>query len=269
MTLMSSSSENLKRTAQEQFDRQAAHYDTQWNSWSAHTLRWMVERAECAPADIVLDIATGTGFTALEFAGLVKSVTAVDVSSGMLDQARRRAEDMGVRNVDFAVAPAEKLPFGDESFDIVTCRIAAHHFLNVADFVAESARVLRPGGRFLLVDTTVPDDDSRASAWQNAVEAARDPSHVENLSPLSWRRLVDSAGLTVVEATDAGEGIDVPLDDWIAKAGCSPEQAAEVRRRFAEAPGRAREAFRIRTAPDGAIVFTWRRLLLKAIRYNK
>jgi len=256
----------MNRSAKEQFDRQAAHYNTQWNSWSAQTLNWMVEKANCRASDVVLDVATGTGFTAMAFAIHVASVTGIDVSPGMLNEARRRAQDLGVRNVVFEEAPAEKLPFGDASFDIVTCRIAAHHFINVACFVAECARVLRPGGRFLLVDTTVPDEDDAAAKWQNAVEALRDPSHVENISPSNWRRLVENAGLTVEEATDAGDGITIPLEDWIVKAGCTISQADEVRGMFAKAPASARKVFQIQNTPEGATIFTWRRLLLNAYR---
>lgn len=253
-----------KRSSKEQFDRQAAQYNTQWNSWSEQTLAWMIDNAHCAPGDRVLDVATGSGFTAVAFAPLAERVDAVDVSTGMLAEAQKRANEKGLDNVSFIEAPAEKLPFADRSFDIVVCRIAAHHFLSVADFVAEAARVLRPGGRFLLVDTAVPDDDQVAGAWQNEVEALRDTSHVKNLTPSQWASIVAAAGLVVEQASDAGDGIMIPLEDWIAKAGCAPEQASQVRQRFKDAPASARAAFRIVETPDQGTVFTWRRVLLKA-----
>ncbi len=76
----------------------------------------------------------------------------------------------------------------------MTCRIAPHHFLDIQKFLTETARVLKPGGRFVLVDTTVPDDSPEAAGWQNAVEAVRDPSHVRNYTPDEWRQMTEAAG---------------------------------------------------------------------------
>jgi len=254
------------RSAKEQFDRQAAHYDAQWNAWSEETLGWLLENAEPRPSDFVLDVATGTGFTALALAPRVQTVIGMDVSSGMLEQARRQAGERRIANAVFQEGAAESLLFADESFDIVTCRVAPHHFLDVQEFLAESARVLKSGGCLALVDTTVPDDSPEAAAWQNAVEAVRDPSHVRNHTPDEWRAMTKAAGLTVAECGSGGGGITIPLSSWITKAGCTPDQAAEVRRRFAEAPESARTAFQIVDAPDGETVFTWQRVALKAVK---
>ena len=74
------------RSAKEQFDKQATEYNAQWNTWSEETLNAMLAAAQPQPADTVLDVATGTGFTALAFAPLVSSVAGLDVSPGMLAQ---------------------------------------------------------------------------------------------------------------------------------------------------------------------------------------
>ena len=131
-------------------------------------------------------------------------------------------------------------------------------------FLREVARVLTPGGAFVLADTVVPDDLSDAAAWQNAVEVLRDPSHVRNYTPSQWRQMTEAAGLTVTECRTDGGGITIPLSDWITKAGCTPEQSAAVRQAFADAPGSARQAFQIITTAEGETVFTWQRVLLKA-----
>jgi len=252
------------RSAREQFDAQATYYDAQWNAWGEETIAWMLEAAEPRPTDAVLDVATGTGFTALAFAPAVRSVVGLDVSPGMLAGARKQAEQQDVANVTFQEGTAEALPFADAAFDIVTCRIAPHHFLDIQKFLREAARVLKPGGRLVLVDTTVPDDDAEAGGWQNGVEAVRDPSHVRNYPPGEWRAMTASAGLTVQAATSAGQGIRIPLSDWLVRAGCTLDQSAEVRRRFLSVPAGARRAFQIETQPDGETVFTWQRVLLKA-----
>jgi len=254
------------RSAKEQFDKQAAHYDAQWNTWSEETLGWLLERAEPRPSDFVLDVATGTGFTALAFAPRVQTVIGMDVSSGMLEQARRQAGEGRIANAVFQEGAAEFLPFAGGSFDIVTCRVAPHHFLDIRKFLAEAARVLKSGGRLALVDTTVPDDSPEAAEWQNEVEAVRDPSHVRNHTPEEWRAMTEATGLTVAECGSGGGGITIPLSDWIAKAGCTLGQAADVRRRFADAPESARTAFQIVDTPDGETVFTWQRVALKALK---
>ena len=253
------------RTSQEQFDRQAKHYDVQWNTWSEESLAWMLKQAEPTQSDVVLDVATGTGFTALGFAPHVASVIGLDVSTGMLAQARQRAQEQGLTNATFAEGNAEVLPFSEADFDLVTCRIAPHHFLSVATFVQEVARVLKPGGRFVLADTTVPDDAPEVDAWQNGVEALRDPSHVRNYTPREWRHFIEAAGLTV-ERTDTAGGIPITLNDWILKAGCTPEQAAVVRQSFAQAPPAAIQAFQIASLPDGDTRFVWQRVGIKARR---
>src|SRR5579871_4177265 len=221
-----------KRSAREQFDRQAGHYDTQWNAWSEETLEWLLANAQPEPEDQALDVATGTGFTALAFAPRVRAVTGVDVSPGMLAQARKRALEQGITNATFLEGPAEALPFPDRAFTLVTCRIAPHHFLSVPGFLRETARVLQPGGRFLMADTCVPDGDLEADAWQNAVETLRDPSHTRNYTPAQWREFIAAAGLKIEQLTSNGNGITMRLSEWMEKAGCAPAQAEAVRHTF-------------------------------------
>lgn len=253
-----------QRSAKEQFDRQAEHYNAQWNTWSEESLRWLLENAAPQPTDRVLDIATGTGFTALAFAPYVAEVIGLDVSTGMLEQARKHAAEQGVTNTDFQEGPAERLPFPDASFDLVICRIAPHHFLSITKFVHEVARVLKPGGRFLVADTSVPDNDPEADHWQNTVEAIRDPSHVRNYTPSEWQTFVADAGLTI-EATNDSGGIPITLNDWLLKAGCTPEQVDTVHLEFAAATPAIVETYQIRFLSND-IAFVWRRFAFKATK---
>ncbi len=253
-------------TAREQFDRQASHYNAQWNQWSERGLEWLLDHARAEPTHRLLDVATGTGFTALAFAPRVAEVVGLDVSEGMLAQARRQAQEAGVTNVRFELGAAEQLPFADASFDRVTCRVAAHHFESVPRFVGESFRVLRPGGMLLITDTSVPDGMPEADAWQNRVEWVRDRSHARNYSPAEWRVFVEAAGFTVEAVERCDESTPITLRDWMKKSGCAGEAARQVERMFAEAPADARREFAIHPLADGDIAFQWMRVVLAARR---
>ena len=251
-------------SAREQFDWQAEKYNTRWASWSDESLRRMVELSDPKPEWRVLDVATGTGFTALAFALLVREVVGADLSPGMLQQAGQRAAEAGIANASWVEAPAEALPFAEASFDLVTVRIAPHHFRDVRAFLRETRRVLLPGGVFVLADTTVPDGDARAADWQNAVERERDTSHGANLSPETWRALCTEAGFAVTDLDTTGGAITIPLSAWLETAGCTGERAARVRQLFADAPASARQQFAITTEASGEKYFSWQRVVLRA-----
>jgi SAM-dependent methyltransferase len=155
-------------------------------------------------ARTALDVATGGGHVArrLREAGL-EVVTS--------DPARGMGPDV--------IAPAEDLPFADDSFDVVTCRVAAHHFEDVAAAVAEMARVARD--RVLVVDNLFLSDAAEEA------ERLRDPSHVRNYGEAEWRGFLDGAGLRVEDARRFDKPIE--LEPWLERTGCGGEEAARVR----------------------------------------
>jgi ubiquinone/menaquinone biosynthesis C-methylase UbiE len=193
-----------KSLAQERFGAFAATYATSRPHAKGSSLARLVELAAPQSTWISLDIATGAGHVALAFAPHLAHVVASDLTPQMLGVARRLARERKILNMSFADVRAEALPFADATFDLVTCRIAPHHFDDVGQFVAESARVLRPGGVFGLVENISPDasmtegdaDELAAAADEyNAFEKLRDPSHVRCLTLTEWRELVAGAGL--------------------------------------------------------------------------
>ena len=252
------------RTSREQFDRQAPHYNGQWNAWNSESLAWLIEHSRCKGSDRWLDAATGSGFTAVAFAPLVARVIGLDVSAAMLKEAGARARAAALRNLIFTSAAAEALPFRPESFDGVVCRLAGHHFLSVPRFMAEACRVLRPGGRLLVADTAVPDDAPEVDAWHNQVEILRDGSHVRSYTLAEWRSFVAGAGFVLDESQEVSEPEPITLGDWLEKAGCRGERAAEVRRRFLQAPPEVVRAFSIAQDAGGDIRFQWFRIALSA-----
>jgi ubiquinone/menaquinone biosynthesis C-methylase UbiE len=194
-----------------------------------------------------IDIATGPGHTALAFAPKVKHVIASDVTPEMLQVARKLAEKRGLANVSFVEVPAEKLPFENGSFDLVTCRTAPHHFADVGAFVMEVARVLRPGGVFGLVDNISPDD-AKAAAPYNEFEKLRDPSHGRCLSEKEWLDLITRAGLAVRHREILSK--DIELEGWAGRMQASSDTKKKLGAILLGASGGLRDFLQPKVLPD-------------------
>jgi len=117
------------------------------------------------------------------------------------------------------VAPAEKLPFDDDRFDVVACRVAAHHFEDVRAAVREMARVSR--------DRVLVSDNLFVSEEAEEADRVRDPSHVRNYTEHEWRSFFADAGLEVEQAHAYVH--PVLLEPWLERAGCTGKDAERVR----------------------------------------
>lgn len=132
-----------------------------WSSGDYGKIAWitvplareLIEAVEPRPGARVLDVATGTGHVALEAARIACTVTGIDYVPELVEVARRRAEAEGLE-VDFQVADAENLPFGDDSFDVVASAIGVMFTADHDRAAAELVRVCRPGGRIGLASWT-------------------------------------------------------------------------------------------------------------------
>lgn len=208
----------------------------------------------------VLDVATGGGHTALAFAGLGARVVACDLTEPMLHAARDFARGQG-RDVQFVASDVEALPFATGGFPVVTCRIAAHHFANVAAAVREVARVLAAGGAFLVQDILGHDDPDLA-AFITEIERRRDPSHVRAYRAREWAAVLRGAGLTVIE--EATTTKIRPWGEWTGRMGMSPAALHDLEQLVRAAPEPWRAAFEFRLTPSGVESFTDRMILLRA-----
>jgi SAM-dependent methyltransferase len=179
----------------------------------------------------------------------------------MLEQAKKLAAEKGVK-IDFREHTAEKLPYPDNTFGLVTCRVAAHHFSSPEMFIRESARVMKTYGYLVLIDGTVPDDHVEAHEWMDTVERLRDPSHARFVSPNVWRKWCVNCGLTVTKSQV--ESFKMPDVKWYFNvANTPPQNRKKVLEMIAKAPGSVRELFKI-GQEDGKIIWYWRRLTLVA-----
>ncbi len=179
--------------ARQVFGARAGWYATSQVHKDPAALARLVAWASPAADARVLDVGAGAGHTAFAFAPHVAHVIATDPTRAMLEEALRIRGARGIPNVDVVLADAQDLPFRDGGFDLVTCRRAAHHVPDLARGLREMRRVLRPGGRLLIDDRSVPEDDL-ADALQNALDVLHDPSHVRERRPSEWRALLSDAG---------------------------------------------------------------------------
>lgn len=226
-----------KHLSRERFARHAAAYVTSESHARGADLSRLVELAAPEASWEVLDVATGGGHTAIALAPLVARVVALDLTPEMLTAAADHARGRGVTGIEFVVGDAESLPFPDASFDLVTCRIAAHHFPDVPRFLAEVARVLRPGGRLALQDQCVPAQPA-AGAFLNLFERVRDPSHACAYSQEAWHTMLARAGF-VVDAAEQHETRHL-VASWAARQECSPEVVVRLHELLDQAPDGAR-----------------------------
>jgi ubiquinone/menaquinone biosynthesis C-methylase UbiE len=181
--------------SQEQFGKTAAFYLTHRTHAQGKSLERMVELSQPKPDWRLLDVATGGGHVAYTFAPHVARVWATDITEEMLAQVRTETDKRNLPNIRVAFAKAEALPFEDGAFDCVTCRIAPHHFDSIPAFLAESHRVLKPGGTLLLVDNVVIA--GAVGDYINAFERFRDPSHLRAWTMAEWAAAITKAGFTI------------------------------------------------------------------------
>ena len=159
--------------------------------------------------ETALDVATGGGHVARRLREAGCDVVSVDPAPGMQPT---------------VVARAEHIPFADDSFDVVACRIAPHHFEDVRAAVREMARVSK--------DRVVVQDNLFLGDEVEEAEKLRDPTHVRCYSEDEWRTFFADAGLRVEDERLFERAVEV--EPWLARVETPEEDAARVRELLAD-----------------------------------
>jgi len=188
--------DELKAKVQAQFGAATDGYATSEIHAKGESLAILLELVQPQPGWQMLDVGTGAGHTALAFASHVAHVVATDLTEGMLAKAAELAASRGLTNLETRFADAEELPFEDNAFELLTCRLAFHHFPNARQAIGEFARVLKPGGVLGFTDNIVVPD-RQAAGYYNAYEKLRDPSHNWVYPLVRLQAMFEQAGLQV------------------------------------------------------------------------
>ena len=242
--------EQKKTQVQNYFSRTAESYVASFSHRSGDDMQRLIELGEWNPHLQALDIATGGGHTALAVAPLVAQVTVTDLTPRMLEKAQDFILAQGVTNAHFQVADAEQLPFSSESFDRVTCRIAPHHFPDISQFVQEVARVLKPGGIFLLIDC-MASSDQELDTFDNTIEKWRDPSHGRSCTAEEWQAFLKEAGLSIEHLEFFRKTHE--YDDWTARSQMPLDEKAWLSQYILDSNQRIQNYFEIVRKPDGQL----------------
>ena len=228
---------------QKQFGRTASAYVDSPNHAKGEDLDRIVALAAEHGGERVVDVGTGVGHTLRRVAPEFRSAVGVDATREMLEAGAGVLAAARVTNALLVQADATALPIPSRSVDVVTSRLAAHHFIDAAGAFREIARILRPGGLFVLVDNYAPDE-AELGRFINEVETLRDPSHVRNHTVAGWRELLERAGMRTTVDSDAAV-TKLTTENWLERAQTPPHRADEVRRRLRTAPPAAVETFQI------------------------
>jgi SAM-dependent methyltransferase len=227
------------------FDRRAEAFQTRPVQSDPALLAWLLEAADLLPASRVLDAGCGPGLVAEALLAAGHHVVGVDLSAGMIEQARNRCALFGNQVTFRQQSIADPLP--EDSFGAVLSRFVIHHVPDAAAFLRRQAKLVRPGGVVVACDHTT-DPDEAAAAWHHELECCRDRTHTRSLSPGQLLDTLAIAGLTNLRLVERPFTLD--FDEWF-DAGAPVVPKEQVRQRLLS--GQGNRSFRPEPLPDGRI----------------
>lgn len=178
------------------FGERASFYSTSPAHTDPQVLKRVVELSSPQSDWTALDVATGTGHTAFALAPFTSSIVGTDLTTEMLSEAKGLQASQAIPNVAFCASDVHHLPFADHSFDLISCRRAAHHFSRIVIALQEMHRVFRIGGRLVVDDRSVPEDDF-VDQCMNALDQLHGHSHVRQYRPSEWIQMLEAQGFEI------------------------------------------------------------------------
>ena len=239
--------------AKEQFNNQAKFYSSSKTFSTGESLDILSNLFNKKKFESGLDIGTGAGFAAFELSKSCEKVEATDISEGMINEAKKIMKERKINNLNFNICSAEELKYSDKEFDIVTCRTAAHHFLDVEKFCSEVHRVLKDEGEFIIVDT-ITSDQIKLNNWHQEVELIRDKSHIKNLSLIEWKSILKISKFSFLDIIQSR--VTMNLNDWMERSGTSDKDKKILKDKFQNSNEKIKRFFGIKIL-NNDISFYW------------
>ena len=239
--------------AKEQFNNQAKFYSSSKTFSAGESLDILSNLFNKKKFESGLDIGTGAGFAAFELSKSCEKVEATDISEGMINEANKIMKERKINNLNFNICSAEELKYSDKEFDIVTCRTAAHHFLDVEKFCSEVHRVLKDEGEFIIVDT-ITSDQIKLNNWHQEVELIRDKSHIKNLSLIEWKSILKISKFSFLDIIQSR--VTMNLNDWMERSGTSDKDKKILKDKFQNSNEKIKRFFGIKIL-NNDISFYW------------
>lgn len=207
------------------FGQRASEYRLSTTHGNPVDLERMINLIKPTSDDIALDVATGGGHTAISLAKYVNQVVAIDITPEMLAEAKVASSQEDISNIIFRAEDVHNLTIPDNQFGIVASRFAVHHFSDVQRALREMCRVLKPGGRFYILDCSVFDGEEPEKEI-NRIELLRDSSHQCSYSPRLWHQLLKELPLTIEHTSLIEEQYELP--QWFDRMGTDLKSREEI-----------------------------------------
>ena len=212
-------------TVRREFTKQAKNFEAYQTIFSKEEFNALaIEQMRMTGKERALEVAAGTCAFGRAIAPHVAHITESDATEAMLKIGREAGEKAGVANAEYVLAEAEHLPFEDDTFDIVVSRLAFHHFADAKEAMQEMCRVLKTGGKLVIVDMAARQEHLRDTA--DGYERLRDPSHVKCLSETEFEALAACCG--VVKDHTYLTRIPVKLSAWLDLTGVQGDIRAKI-----------------------------------------
>jgi len=183
--------QQLKTILKETFDAVSGGYDGEALRFFPESAKNIAALLDLSGDEYVLDVACGTGHASLAIARLLPRgrVTAVDFSSGMLDQARQKAASLHLRNIDFIERDMQDMIFAESPFDVAVCAFGIFFVMDMETQLAHIASMVKPGGRVMITNFQESYFHPLKDLFVNRLAAYG----VQN-PPQAWKRIAHEAG---------------------------------------------------------------------------
>jgi ubiquinone/menaquinone biosynthesis C-methylase UbiE len=245
---------NQTQVVSEQYNPVAGAYLTSAVHAQGQDLQDLAALAQAHPGARVLDLGCGAGHVSFAVAPFVDSVVPYDLSREMVALVQRTAAERGLNNIRAECGVAEALPFEPASFDIVLTRFSAHHWVCIQTVTEQIMRVLKPGGKLVVIDVVTPQN-ALLTTYMQSIELLRDTSHVRNRSVSDWEAVLKREGFQAL----ASRQWKLPLNfaNWVERMQTPAERVAAIVSLLQDAPAEVLEYFEVQADNSFVVDTAW------------